>query len=102
MRIIHADPVAALAKELRAEAEQQRTEWHDEVRAIHLERMANRIDGAIEAGAKGTWVPVAAVAELMGKHVETIRVRCRRELQPKGLARKVGADWVVHVDAFAA
>lgn len=100
--IIYADPVLALAAELRAEAAQNRRVWKDESRAAHLEHIAARIEEAVERGADNTWMPLPAAAKLLHKHPETIRLRCRGDLASRGLARKRGGHWEVHVDALAA
>lgn len=101
-RIIWADPVRSLADALRSEAAHHKSQWGDEERATQLVRMAERLDAAIEAGGSATWVPVRDAATLLHRHVETVRVRCRRHLKAAGLARKQGGDWYVHVNALAA
>lgn len=100
--IIYADPIRALAGDWRQGARQIRDLGGDENRAAQLERMAERLEAAIEAGASATWVPLADAALLLKRHPETIRVRCRKVLATRGMARKVGGDWQVHVSALAA
>lgn len=101
-KIIYSEPVRALADELRKEAAHLREVWKEEDRALLLEQMADRVEVAVEAGASATWLRVADAAALLGRHPETIRVRCRNHLLAAGKAKKQGGDWLVHVDALAA
>lgn len=101
-RIIFAEPLLRLAAEYREDAERNRREWKDDQKAAHFDRIAERIEAAVEEGASREWVDVTAAAELLRLHPETVRIRCRRELGPSGRAKKVGGEWRVHVSAVAA
>lgn len=101
-RIIFAEPLLRLAAEFRGDADRNRREWKDDVKAAHFDRIAERIEAAVEEGASREWVDVTAAAQLLRLHPETVRLRCRRTLGPAGLAKKLGGEWRVHVSAIAA
>jgi hypothetical protein len=100
-RIIWTEPVARLAATLRQEAEAAERA-HDERGAVLLLETAERLESAIRDGSRAEYVDSTAAAEFRGTGEAAVRAWCRRSLKPKGLARKRGGRWEVHVEALQA
>lgn len=100
-RIIWSDPVTRLSAALRQEAEAAQRA-HDERGAILILDTAKRLEDAIREGSRAEYVDSAAAAEFRGTGEAAVRAWCRRSLRSKGLARKRGGRWEVHVQALQA
>lgn len=98
-RLVWADPLERLAGEMEAEAA-----------ALRSMDAGNRIAGVLEVCARRTrermdiaraeWVPTDAAALLLDIAPGSVAARCRRVLEKRGQARKVGALWYVHASAL--
>lgn len=101
-RILWADPFRRLANELRAEAEALRVVGGEKERADFVDALAVRVEERIGAAAHGEWVRSEDAAQLRGIEPDSVRAWCRRSLAPRGLARKLGGHWHIHVHALGA
>lgn len=99
-RIIWTAPIRRLSDALRSEAGTLREIGQDEQRAQLLEATAKRLDGAIEEAAAGEWILTDDAAPLLQITEDGVRARCRRTYAQRGLARKRGGRWYVHVDVL--
>ena len=98
-RVVFAQPLVDLAAELARDAEQARLFGGDAAYSA-LRSAADRIGAALEAAAAGTWVLTEDAARLLKITPDAVRARCRRDLVGRGLARREGGLWFVHVSAL--
>lgn len=99
-RIIWAAPIHRMVEALRSEADTLREIGRDEQRAQLLEGTAQRLESAVEEAAAGEWILTDDAAPLLQITEDGVRARCRRSYAARGLARKRGGRWYVHVDVL--
>lgn len=99
MILAAADALAELARTWEDDARVHRRYNPADPAADLLERVAADLRRVLGETAP-QWVPLASVAQWTGWSRPTLRKRCRDELAPRGMARKVGAgEWEVAMEA---
>ena len=101
-RIIWSAPIRRLMDALRSEAGTLREIGKDEQRAQLLEGVADRLETSIDEATAGEWILTDDAAPLLQITEDGVRARCRRSLAARGLAKKKGGRWYIHVNALPA
>lgn len=65
-----------------------------------LNRIADRIEKATEAGSEDEYVFIADAAAILNLTETAVRMRCKRKYLAAGLAQKRAGIWYVHIDAL--
>lgn len=99
-RVVWAEPFRRLADGLHEEAATLRDVGKDDGRAELLDSVAERLSKAIADAAAGEWVLTTDAAPLLRITEDAVRARCRRTWAPRGLAKRDGSRWYVHVAAL--
>jgi hypothetical protein len=98
-RVVFAQPFADLESELREDARRLRELGGDGAATAFLSA-AERLRVAVSAAAVGGWVLTEDAAPLLKITPDAVRARCRRDLRWRGLAKREGGRWFVHVTAL--
>jgi hypothetical protein len=100
-RVVRADRIVGYAEQMRTDADLLRKLDPQNDRAAVLDVLADGLERVVME-ARQDWVDTLDAASLTGKDADTIRWRCRHWWKPKGLARKDGGQWLIHVNALPA